>query len=135
MFAGGKAAVPINWISNDGVIHAWATGYDTPFIDNRTYDWSTLYNDLAGQLATINAGAPGPRTITVYTTGFEIHSGGSSTNLGYLFQFTRTFTVRGTGAIGTTGSPPSSGTITYAQILNNTRGWNITGLEFDPRTL
>jgi hypothetical protein len=130
MFAAGKSAEQIVWAPiGVGTIHAWATGYTSSSGAVQTYTWEALYSDIESRLATINAGGTAPRTVTTTYVDFQIYPDGSVDNKGTLYTFSRTVTIRGTGTIAALDSPPSSGTITYAQILNRARGWYIDGVE------
>jgi hypothetical protein len=130
MFAASKGAEQIVWAPIAvGRIHAWATGYSTSSGAVQNYTWDALYSDIQSRLAAINAGGTGPRTVTTTYVDFSIYADGSVNNKGTISIFSRTVTIRGTGSIASIGSPPTSGTITYAQVLNNTRGWYIDGVE------
>jgi hypothetical protein len=114
---------------------SWATSYDFGSGGSTSIDWSTLYSQILSHQSTVNAGGSGERTVSVPTYNFQILLSGQFNNLGDVYTFSSSTLIRGTGSIASIGSPPGSGTITYAQILNNTRGYYLSGLEyFSPGT-
>lgn len=118
-----------SWGSASIIAQAWATGYSFGSGGSSSVDWGTLYSQIQSHQSTVNAGGSGERTLNIPSYSFEIYATGSSTNLGVIYTSSFNATIRGTGSITSIGSPPSSGTITYTQVLNNTRGYYLSGLE------
>lgn len=126
MFAATKSA-SIQWTPTT-IFVATAVAYSSGTGAVTTYTWDDLYNLGVSALGVVNTGSPSPRTVTLNEYVFTIYADGSSTNQGTLTTTSSTIQVIGTGTLIPYDSPPSSGTITYAQVLNRTRGWFIDGI-------
>lgn len=107
--------------------NSWVTGYDQTGGSATTVTWGQLYNNVVSYLSIANAGGSSSRTLNMPSYSVQIYP---SNNVD-IYNFSTPLTIRGTASIASIGSPPSSGTITYAQVgLYVTKGWYLDGLEY-----
>jgi hypothetical protein len=125
----GADGTPVVWTAASNAAPAYAIGYASGSGGSVSITWGDLYSQIQSHQSTVNAGGSGERSLYIPTYLFQIFVTGSSTNLGIVTTFSNYETIRGTASIVSENSPPSSGTITYAQVLNNSRGYGLSGLE------